>query len=98
MDLRSPGYPALSFIRHLHCLDPPRPCQVLGSIIVQFPVNPIRPVFYEELMGELRDPSIPLRVIANKYCKEHELFNRMYSMYSLLKRAHDATKSIALGK
>lgn len=65
---------------------------------VQFPVNPIRPVFYEELMGELRDPSIPLRVIANKYCKEHELFNRMYSMYSLLKRAHDATKSIALGK
>ena len=39
MDLRSPGYPALSFIRHLHCLDPPRPCQVLGSIIVPIKIH-----------------------------------------------------------
>lgn len=53
---------------------------------VQYPQNPVKPVFYEELMAELKDDLIPLRVIADKYCREYEYFKKIYLIYNLIKK------------
>jgi coenzyme F420-reducing hydrogenase beta subunit len=39
---------------------------------VQYPSNPIRPVFYENLIADLRTDGISLNKIAKKYCKNFE--------------------------
>jgi len=52
---------------------------------VQYPKNPIKPVFYNELMCELRDDSIPLKTLVNKYCTEYECFNNIYSIYASIR-------------
>lgn len=59
---------------------------------VQYPQNPIKPVFYEELLQELRDDSIPLEVIAGKYCKEFEWYRKLYLVYDGIKRVYKKVK------
>lgn len=49
---------------------------------VQYPENPIKPVFYEELMNGLKDKSISMEDLANKYCKEFEFRQKLYRKYS----------------
>lgn len=44
----------------------------------QYPQNPIKPVFYEELIRDLADETISLEEVANRYCKEYE-WNRNVS-------------------
>lgn len=41
---------------------------------VQYPENPIKPLFYDELINDLADHNIILNDIANKYCKEFEVY------------------------
>lgn len=59
---------------------------------VQYPQNPIKPVFYEELLQELRDDSIALEAIADKYCKEFEWYQKLYLVYDRIKRIYKKMK------
>jgi len=56
---------------------------------VQYPKNPIRPVFYEELTADLKDDHTLLGEIAKKYCKPFEVnlrkTRRYAKYYSLFK-------------
>lgn len=52
---------------------------------VQYPYNPIKPVFYEELMADLRDESLSLEEIAEKYCRWFEQHRKVSRLYSTLK-------------
>lgn len=62
--------------------------------IVQYPQNPIKPVFYDELMEELRDDSIPLKKIVDKYCREYEFSSRLARLYGYVKRIYKLAEGI----
>lgn len=49
---------------------------------VQYPQNPIKPVFYNNLMDELRSKETSLDEIADKYCKEFEWYNNLNKIYN----------------
>jgi len=61
---------------------------------VQYPQNPIKPVFYDELMEELRDDSIPLKKIVDKYCREYEFSSRLARLYGYVKRIYKLAEGI----
>lgn len=61
---------------------------------VQCPENPIKPVFYNKLMDELRNDSISLKEIADKYCKGFEWDRKIYSIYTSLKSVYKKIRSI----
>lgn len=52
---------------------------------VQYPQNPIKPVFYENLMRGLKEESISLETIADQYCKEFEFLQKLNRKYSNLR-------------
>ncbi len=57
---------------------------------VQYPQNPVKPVFYEELISELRDDSKPLGETANLFCSTFEFHRKLRKslqpVISLIKR------------
>lgn len=52
---------------------------------VQCPRNSIKPVFYNELIEDLKDDSIELEKIASKYCAEFELYKKAQRPYSIVR-------------
>ena len=53
---------------------------------VQCPDNPIKPVFYDELLKDLADETKPLDEIAEFYCNGFELYKKMYKGYKSIKK------------
>lgn len=53
---------------------------------VQYPYNPIKPVFYNELIDDLNNKSFNLEKIADNYCKEYEFYEKLYHIYQPLKK------------
>lgn len=51
---------------------------------VQYPENPIKPAFYEELIQDLRDETKPLTEIANLYCSEFEFHQKLTKPYKAI--------------
>jgi hypothetical protein len=41
---------------------------------VQYPVNPVKPVFYQNLQEELAKENTDLQAIADKYCSRYFLY------------------------
>lgn len=55
---------------------------------VQYPENPIRPVFYEELINGLKDESVELKTLADYYCREYEFRQKLYKYYSIFPKIY----------
>ncbi len=51
---------------------------------VQYPQNPVKPVFYNELLNELKDDSLSLQESANKYCTKFEFHKKIQKPYSMM--------------
>lgn len=49
---------------------------------VQYPQNPIKPVFYNEIIEDLNDDSIELEEAADKYCAGFEYYKKLQKPYS----------------
>lgn len=52
---------------------------------VQYPENPIKPVFYDELIRDLKDDTKSLDEIANLYCSGFEFHKKIQKPYSRLR-------------
>lgn len=52
---------------------------------VQYPENPVKPVFYNELIKDLKDKNKPLDEIANFYCSGFEFHKKIQKPYSRLR-------------
>lgn len=52
---------------------------------VQYPENPIKPVFYDELIKDLANESISLEKLANKYCSKFESEVKIRKLYSIIR-------------
>ncbi len=50
---------------------------------VQYPQNPIKPVFYDELNKDLNDDSLSLQEIADKYCTKFESAKKVSKAYAM---------------
>lgn len=50
---------------------------------IQYPQNPVKPVFYNELINDLKDNSLPLEDLAKKYCEGFEFYRRIQKPYLL---------------
>lgn len=61
---------------------------------VQYPQNPIKPVFYNELIEELKDESIELRQIANKYCLPFEKAKKIVKPYRIVVSIYKKVRKI----
>lgn len=53
---------------------------------VQFPVNPIKPLYYDELISELKSSDLDLKSILNKYSKIEYLNKVLSTNYAKIKR------------
>jgi coenzyme F420-reducing hydrogenase beta subunit len=49
---------------------------------VQYPYNPIKPVFYEELIEDLKSDTKSLDDLASLYCSGFELYEKLYNLYN----------------
>ncbi len=49
-------------------------------------LNPIKPIFYEELLQDLRNDQISLNAIFDKYCKGFGYYHRISLIYAIIKR------------
>lgn len=52
---------------------------------VQYPENPIKPVFYDELLKDLIDKEKSLDEIADYYCRGFEFKNKIFKPYSVIR-------------
>lgn len=52
---------------------------------VQYPQNPIKSVFFDELLEDLKDEKKSLAEIAGYYCSGFELYNKIYKSYSVIR-------------
>lgn len=52
---------------------------------VQYPENPIKPVFYNELLKDLADETKPLDEIAEFYCSGFEFYKKLVKPYGLVR-------------
>ena len=52
---------------------------------VQYPENPIKPVFYNELLKDLADETKPLDEIAEFYCSGFEFYKKLSKPYGLVR-------------
>jgi len=52
---------------------------------VQYPENPIKPVFYDELIKDLEDEMKPLDEIAEFYCSGFEFYKKLVKPYGLVR-------------
>lgn len=55
---------------------------------VQYPKNPIKPVFHNKLIEDLGNETMPLEEIANKYCKEYEWNRKVSKSVRIIKDAY----------
>ena len=52
---------------------------------VQYPENPIKPVFYDELLKDLTDKTKSLDEIADFYCSGFEFYKKLVKLYSVVR-------------
>lgn len=55
---------------------------------VQYPQNPIKPVFHNKLIEDLGNETMTLEEIANKYCKEYEWNRKVSKSVRIIKDAY----------
>ncbi|WP_270474898.1 polysaccharide pyruvyl transferase family protein [Clostridium cochlearium] len=51
---------------------------------VQYPQNPIKPVFYNELLEDLKDDSLSLQEVSDKYCTKFESVKKVSKVYAMV--------------
>lgn len=60
---------------------------------VQYPENPIKPVFYKELMDGLKDNSVILQTLFSQYGKGFEICKKLYKPYSMFRRTYQMLRN-----
>ncbi|MBN1043576.1 4Fe-4S dicluster domain-containing protein [Clostridium botulinum] len=61
---------------------------------VQYPENPIKPVFYNELLKSFKDDSLSLQESANKYCTKFEFYQKIQKPYSMISSIYKKVREI----
>ncbi len=61
---------------------------------VQYPENPIKPVFYNELLKSFKDDSLSLQESANRYCTKFEFYQKMQKPYSVISSIYKKVREI----